>query len=226
MRVWRVGSISMGISLLFLGIVLLLSKLFHLKSATILVSWWPIILIVLGAEILVYLLLSKQEKPIVKYDMLSIFFVGCIGMVGIGLTIITTTGILEKVNEWSKIETNIINLPEYEESLGDNINRVVINTGSQPLTIDGSQENEVSIFGTYRAQSLGKEAVIETMGDYLLVKEKGDTLYVQLKDVYHLSQPFQDWVDVYATMILPSNIALEVNGEQHNLKEKRQINIP
>lgn len=226
MRVWRVGSISMGISLLFLGIVLLLSKLFHLKSATILVSWWPIILIVLGAEILVYLLLSKQEKPIVKYDMLSIFFVGCIGMVGIGLTIITTTGILEKVNEWSKIETNIINLPEYEESLGDNINRVVINTGSQALTIDGSQENDVSIFGIYRAQSLGKEAVIETMGDYLLVKEKGDTLYVQLKDVYHLSQPFQDWVDVYATMILPSNIALEVNGEQHNLKEKRQINIP
>lgn len=226
MRVWRVGSISMGISLLFLGVVLLLSQLFHLQSATILMSWWPVILIVLGAEILIYLFLSKNEKPIVKYDFLSIFFVGMIGMVGIGLTIITTTGILDKMNDWSAIETNIINLPEYENTLGENINRVVINTGSQSLTIDGSQENDVSIFGTYRAQSLGKEAAIKSMGDYLLIKEKGDTLYIHFKEVYNLPQPFQDKVDVYATIIVPLDIALEVNGEHLNLTEERQIKIP
>jgi len=226
MRVWRVGSISMGISLLLLGVVLLLSQLFHMKSATLLMSWWPIILIVLGGEILVYLLLSKQGKSVVKYDLLSIFFVGCIGIVGIGLTMITTTGILEKVNEWSNIETNMINLPEYEESLGKKINRVVIDTGSHELTIDGSQENDVSIFGTYRAQSIGKKPVIETIGDYLLVKEKDDTLYIQMKEVYNLSQPFQDWADIYATIIVPANIALEVNGEQYAFSEKRQIQIP
>lgn len=221
MRVWRVGSISMGISLLFLGVVLLLSQLFHLQSASILMSWWPIILIVLGAEILIYLFLSKQEKPIVKYDFLSIFFVGMIGMFGIGLTIVTTTGIFDKINDWSAIETNMINLPEYENSLEENIKRVVIETGSQSLTIDDTEENDVSIFGTYRAQSLGKEAAIQSMGDYLLVKEKGDTLYIYFKEVYNLPQPFQDWVDISATIIVPSDITLEVNGEQHHFTEKR-----
>lgn len=72
MRTWRVGSISMGTLLLFLGVLLLLSQLAGWDSSHVLAGWWPVLLIVLGAEILVYLFQSKEEKPLLKYDFLSI----------------------------------------------------------------------------------------------------------------------------------------------------------
>ena len=67
MRTWRVGTISMGASLLLLGVFLLLSQIVGWDLTRVMISWWPIILVVLGIEILVYLLLSKSEKPVLKY---------------------------------------------------------------------------------------------------------------------------------------------------------------
>lgn len=214
MRTWRVGSISMGASLLFLGVLLLLTQVFHIESTAILLAWWPVILIVLGAEILLYLFFSKREKPNVKYDILSIFFIGFIGMVGIGFTVLTTTGILDKVNDWANIETKTMNLPEYEHAIEKGINRVVVDTGNH-LTIENTADNDVSIFGTYRAQTVAGKSAIKSTEDYLLIKEKGDTMYVEFKEIYNLTQPFQDRAEIHATLIIPSNVKLEVNGENN-----------
>ena len=79
MRTWRVGTISMGLTLILLGIFLVLSQLLNWKPAYAMTGWWPIIFIVLGIEILIYLFLAKQENPAVKYDVFSIFFVGFLG---------------------------------------------------------------------------------------------------------------------------------------------------
>lgn len=220
MRTWRVGSISMGAALLFLGLLLLFTQLFHLDANTVLLSWWPVILIILGVEILLYLLFSKQEKTNVKYDFLSIFFVGFIGMMGIGLTVLTTTGVLEKVNYWSNMETNTMDLPEYENLIGKEIKRVVLDTGRHEVTIENSPDQGVSIFGTYLAQTIGNKATIKSVNDYLLVKEKGDTLYVNLKEIYNLPQPFQDSVGINATILIPSDVKLEVTGNGNRLTLK------
>lgn len=75
MRKWRVGSISMGLSLIALGVTLFLSQLYNWEVTTFILSWIPILLIILGIEILIYLLLSKQEQPIVRYD---VFFLSCL----------------------------------------------------------------------------------------------------------------------------------------------------
>lgn len=213
MRIWRVGSISMGASLLLLGLLLLFTQLFHLESVTVLLVWWPVILIILGIEILFYLLFSKQEKPNVKYDFLSIFFVGVIGMVGICLTIFTTTGVLDKVNDWMNMETETMNLPEYKNPIGKDIKRVVVNTGNHEVSLENSSLDSVSIFGTYLVQTLENKAPIKSVKDYLFVTEKGDTLYINFKEVYNLPQPFQDRVDVNATLVIPTDVKVEVNGQ-------------
>jgi len=41
-------------------------------------SAWPVLLIVLGGEILYYLYKAKEEQPKIKYDMFSIFMIGII----------------------------------------------------------------------------------------------------------------------------------------------------
>lgn len=220
MRTWRVGSISMGATLLLLGLLLLLTQLLHLDTTTVLLAWWPVILIILGIEILFYLLFSKQEKTNVKYDFLSIIFVGFIGMIGISLTVLTTTGVLEKVNEWANIETNTMDLPEYKNLIGKEIKRVVLDTGSHEITIENSPDDGVSIFGTYLTQTMKNKATIKSVKDYLLVKEKGDTLYVSFKEIYNLPQPFQDRVDMNVIFLIPTDIKLEVKGSGNRLTLK------
>ncbi|NRD77721.1 hypothetical protein HPT25_09715 [Bacillus sp. BRMEA1] len=83
MRIWRVGTFSMGALLVLLGLLLFLSKFFELSIVQVMTAWWPILLIVLGIEILLYLFWSRQENPVLRYDILSIFFVGLLGTMGI-----------------------------------------------------------------------------------------------------------------------------------------------
>jgi len=52
MRKWRVGTISMGILLVATGILLLLGEIKGISGAMLILRWWPVILIVLGVEIL------------------------------------------------------------------------------------------------------------------------------------------------------------------------------
>ena len=164
MRTWRVGTISMGASLVFLGIFLLFTGLFDWNGAEVMMAWWPVLLIILGGEILLYLYFSKQEKANVKYDFLSILFVGVLGTLGIGLTLLSTTGIMDKITGVMAAETRTENLPEFNQTFDQNIKRIVIRTEDQPVTVEGSSEKGVAIFGTYRADMNQKENLINTMG--------------------------------------------------------------
>lgn len=184
-------------------------------------SWWPIILIVLGIEILVFLLLTKQEKPFLKYDFLSIFFVGVLGTVGIGFAIISSTGLLEKLNDVLQREERTLELPGFEQKISDSIKRVVINAERSPLTIEGSSESELAIFGTYRALSGKNEELVSKSEDYVSITEKGDTLYISFKGLPSESVgPFDRFASLSATILIPSNVKLEVNGNDNSITLK------
>lgn len=221
MRTWRVGTFSMGASLLLLGIFLLLSQILGYKLLHVLASWWPVILVVLGAEILIFLLVSKQEKPLLKYDFLSIFFVGILGTVGIGFAVISSTGILEKVNDALQREERTLELPSLEQKINSKIQRVVVNTERYSLAIEGTQENEITMFGTYRALSGKNERLISKTEDYVSVKEKGDTLYVNVKGLPSESLgPFDRSASLSATILIPSHVKLEVIGNDNSISLK------
>lgn len=97
MRRWRVGTISMGISIISLGCFLLFSIISGMQVFDSFTAWWPLIFIVLGIEILLYVSFSKQEHPIIKYDIFSIFFIGVLGTIGIALYLLLSTGLLEEI---------------------------------------------------------------------------------------------------------------------------------
>jgi len=225
MRTWRVGTFSMGASLLFLGVFLLLSQLFGLELTHVMIAWWPVILVILGIEILVFLILSRQEKPFLKYDFLSIFFVGIVGTAGIGFSLLSSTGILEKVDDWLNHEERTMDLPVFEHQVMDEVMRVVVDTGSYPLTIEGIMEKEVTMFGTYRALTGEKEKLISEAVDYISVRQKGDTLYVSIKELPSESAgPFDSYGGILsATLLVPNDVNLEVMGNDNTITLKPRL---
>lgn len=80
MKQRRVGTLTLGLSLIFLGIIVTLS-LFTKMGAINLIRFSPIILIALGVEVLYYAIRYKEEK--LMYDGLSIFLIIAITFVTI-----------------------------------------------------------------------------------------------------------------------------------------------
>lgn len=221
MRTWRVGTISMGASLLFLGLFLLITQFTDVSLTHIMISWWPIILVVLGIEILLYLFMTKKEKPVLKYDFLSIFFVGIIGMVGIGFMILSSVGLLDIVDESLSREERTFDLPELTESLTSNIKRVVVNAQHYPLEIESTPSMEVSTFGTFTASVVKGEKLISEVEDYLSIHKKGDTLFLKLKNLPTESTMFNHYYpQVNTTLLIPEGVQLEVNGQGNSISAK------
>ncbi|WHY01082.1 hypothetical protein [Neobacillus sp. DY30] len=210
MRTWRVGTFSMGASLLLLGLFLFLSRFLGLDLVHVMSAWWPVLLIVLGSEILLYLFFSKQEKPILKYDFVSILFVGLLGMAGILFATLSATGIMGKVEEVVAREERSFELPDFSYQVDDRIKRVVVRTVAYQTTIEATEEKEVSMFGTYRTQTAKKEKLLASANDYVYAKRKGDTLYINVKTLPNELGPFYSHREVASTILIPRDVELEV----------------
>ncbi|MFE8701337.1 hypothetical protein ACFYKX_12095 [Cytobacillus sp. FJAT-54145] len=221
MRTWRVGTISMGIALLFLGIYLLFSQILGLDMLHVMISWLPIILVVLGIEILVYLFLSRQEKPLLKYDFLSIFFVGILGTLGIAFAVLNTTGLLDIMDDVLGREEKTYELPSFTKEVSEDIKRVVLHTERYPVTVESTIDKEVSMFGTYRASTSKNKELISEADDYVSALQKGDTLYITIKGLpENYRGPFDFYSTMVATVLVPTNVKLEVTGNDNPITIK------
>lgn len=79
----RVGTFTTGLVLVMFGVMFLLRLIYpgihYLKIA----SLWPIILIILGIEIIAYYLINKEE--IIKYDFGAIILIILISFFAMGM---------------------------------------------------------------------------------------------------------------------------------------------
>ncbi|WP_285768661.1 DUF5668 domain-containing protein [Peribacillus sp. SI8-4] len=226
MRTWRVGTISMGAALVGLGVVLLASQFLHVDLTTILLSWWPLVFIILGAEILFFVFFSRKETSFVKYDILSILFVGLLGMMGIVCILLTSSGLMEQVRAAVKSEEKTVNLPGFNEKAGKGIERIVLDSGHYPLTVESGTAESVSVFGTYDERGMkNSEPLLKRTDDYLMVKRNGDTLYISFKDLPIPNRILDSGsMNLEATLVIPADLALEIEGQNADLVLKpRQL---
>lgn len=78
----RVGTLTAGIVLIALGLLFILRIIFPLLHYSTILSLWPLVLVLLGTEVIVSYVINKEE--IMKYDgsaialviILSIFSMG------------------------------------------------------------------------------------------------------------------------------------------------------
>ncbi len=92
----RVGTISMAIVLIAFGVLTFISQISKVSALDIALKLWPLILILLGLEIL-YCRFIYKDEVIIKYDILSIFIVFIILITNLGLFALTETGLLTKI---------------------------------------------------------------------------------------------------------------------------------
>ena len=218
MRNWRVGTVSMGISLIVLGVVLALSQFKSWAAVEPILIWWPAILVVLGVEIILYLFFSRQENPKVKYDFLSIIFVGVLGTVGIVLTLFMSTGLLGEVRAIVASEERTLDLPDLQITTDTSIDSVIIEAGNQNVTIEGSGGKEIQGFGTYRTSYKdGDKELLTYTEDFWKEKKVGNTLYIYLKEPTRKVGVFSTYTSVSPTIIVPENLNLEIRGNSNEI---------
>ena len=218
MRKWRVGTISMGLSLILLGIFLTVSQFKGYEAFEPLTLWWPLILVVLGIEILLYQMMSKQENSVLKYDFLSILFVGVLGTVGISLSILTSTGLLKEVQTVVGATEETLNLPPIEETLTSDIKRIIVDAGDQEVRVESTNDEQLHVFGTYRASVHSKgTSPILTTEDYSMTKIVGNTLYISLKEPSRKIGPFATYTHLSPTIVVPDQVRLEIRGGHNQI---------
>ncbi|UNK20579.1 hypothetical protein MNQ98_11430 [Paenibacillus sp. N3/727] len=95
-RQWRVGTLSMGVSLLLLGLLVLTSQLKGTEIFDSALKWWPIVFVLLGIEIVGYTLFFRKGDY-VKYDVFSILLIGLLTFGCIVMAALTSTGLMDQI---------------------------------------------------------------------------------------------------------------------------------
>lgn len=96
----RVGLFSMGLVLIILGITILLSQFTRIDIIGLSLKLWPMVLILLGLEVLWMNYRNNSDENIrIKFDLASIFIVILILIVNLGLYGIYETGVIDHIRQ-------------------------------------------------------------------------------------------------------------------------------
>ncbi len=87
----RIGTLTVGIFLVVLGVLLLTQLITGTSMAQNLINVWPIILVTLGIEILYYRYRMPQGDKL-RYDFVSMLVLFLIGVSAIGLYTLQASG--------------------------------------------------------------------------------------------------------------------------------------
>lgn len=97
MKIKRVGTLTFGASLISLGILIFISQISDIYTLDLSLKLWPLVLILLGVEILWYRFMTKDDDVVIKYDILSIFLVFTILFTNLALYAMLEIGIIDKI---------------------------------------------------------------------------------------------------------------------------------
>lgn len=208
MKIKRVGTISMGIVLVAFGLILFVSQIKQSSALNMISTMWPIILVLLGLEILWFRYSSKDENISIKYDIFSIFIVFVILFVNIGVYAVTEVGMMSRLQNMVLSEDYIMDEVIKEYIVDKNINKIIINEIDN-LDIRATEDNKISGICKLHIYAISQEEAKElSTEEYIKFKKSGNTLYIysasNRNDNNSYSNPGS--IDIF----IPSNIDVEV----------------
>ncbi len=214
MRQWRVGSFSMGLVLVLLGIGLLLYQFKGSPAALdLIINWWPLALIFLGIEVLVAGFFQRGDKISIKYDFWSVLLVIVFFFSSLAGYALHESGMITLVREAVQVKEHAVTLPEEVIPL-TGIERVVLSCAGGELELRSSDGDAARIFGqgTFIAASAGEAAALaKTINAEYYVE--GSTLYLQINQHSPRSRTPFGWHrtgEVSRTVLVPAGVALEL----------------
>ncbi|SEN45785.1 hypothetical protein SAMN04488134_101129 [Amphibacillus marinus] len=208
MRHWRVGSLSMGILLITLGITLWLAHFFEWDIEQVASLFIPFLLLLIGTEIIVHSIRSRREQALIKYDIFSIFFTAFIGFLAVILLLISSTGLFAAMRQNVFAQEHEIAVEPFTKLINESVNKVVIQTNDAQVSLTNNTTNELSVFGSLQTNADNFASDL----DYLNVNQVGDILYLTIlrpTEYYGIVNTYHH----YDLMIsIPSQLDVEVNS--------------
>jgi hypothetical protein len=218
---WRVGTFSMGVTLLLAGGALFISQWKGIEAFDMLMAWWPMVLVLLGLEIISYLALSKRENPILHYDVFSILFVGmlCIGC--LIFTFLTSTGLMSEVRHAVSAVERSVSIPDASQAVPDAVTRIVIISNGTPARIDKAASREVHLFGSFRySGSVQGDALKLTETETSKLRVIGDTMYVTVPELPRKIGINRSYPNANITIVVPNDVKLDLRGSNIEVPNK------
>lgn len=208
MKIKRVGTISMGIVLVVLGVILFLSQVNQLSALNMVSKIWPLILILLGLEILWFRYSSKDENIVIKYDIFSIFIVFVILFVNIGIYAATEIGVMYRLQNMVLTENYNMDAVLNEYTIDESINKIIINE-TDNLVIRATEDNKISGICKFNVYANSQEEAKKLSSEeYIKYKKSGNTLYVYTINNRNNSNSYSNTSNI--EIFLPKNIDVEV----------------
>lgn len=202
MRQWRVGTISMGLLLVGAGLGLLAAQ-YNAQVITAAMRWWPLLLVVLGMEVLVYTYLKKNEDGRVRYDIFSIIIILFLVFSGVGLKTAQDVGIARWVQEQLQLSSYTMIVPETQVPIPSSVQRIVLSSEQNAHLEIRSTSVETLLAGgniVVRARSEEEARQMAERALKVSTRETGNTLFITLSGGHHIK------------VNLPSRLELEVNA--------------
>jgi len=208
MKIKRVGTISMGIGLIAFGVILFLSQVNKFSALNMVLKIWPVILILMGLEILCYRYVSKDESIVIKYDLFSIFIIFVILFVNIGIFTISESGLIHKVQGMFISSNYDMDKAVNEYIIDESINKIVIDDANN-LVIRSTKDNKISGVSKMNVYAVSKEEASELASlDNVRYEKSGNTLYVYFPNNIKNSYSYSNTRSL--ELFLPENIDAEV----------------
>lgn len=212
---WRVGSLSMGLALLLSGVLLLVSQWKGTDVWDIALLWWPVIFILLGVEILVYLFVARKGLARLRYDVFSIFIVGCLGMLCLMLATFSSLGLTQEVRQWIGSTERTIELPGLTAAVGQQVERLVVQTSHPYLVkVDTTSAAELHVVASYRT-AMGQTGDGFTE-EAMQLKEVGEVLYLFIKEPPRKPLFQAGYEHLEVTVMAPQHLQIEVRDIRGN----------
>ncbi|MCA0758266.1 hypothetical protein KP806_24735 [Paenibacillus sp. N4] len=203
-RTWRVGSLSMGVTLILLGTALAVSIWQNIEAYEMLLWVAPVVFMMLGAELLLYLKFSGSDRAIVRYDWMSVFFVGAVGMASLALALLMSTGLFNELQRELSMTQRSAFVDAQTVEVPANVKKIVVQSLSG-VTVEESETREVHLFGQVRYWSADQLARLDDK--MMKTKIVGTDMYVMIGTVERKDGGLvSDMVDTQLTLVVPKGV--------------------
>ena len=208
MKIKRVGTISMGVMLIAFGVILFLSLINKFSALNMVLKMWPVILILIGLEVLWYRYASKDEGVVIKYDLFSIFLIFIILILNIGIFAVNESGLFHRLESMFLSAFYNMDMPIDEYIVDESINKIIIDDTSN-LVIRAASDNKISGIGKLNVYASSKEEADELAGlNNIKYEKSGNVLYVYMVNNVKNNYSYSNIGNL--EIFLPENIDVEV----------------
>lgn len=219
MKKRRVGTLSMGIVLIAFGILIFIAQVNSISAINLSIKFWPIILFLIGGEILWYSYKYRDEDVNIKYDVFSVFIVLLIVVINLGIYGIVETGIMSKVSSMISSENFTFKIPYREIEVDKNIEKIIVEVPRHcKLDMRSEKDNKIIFSGSADIAAENKEKAKEFLNDeYIITKSSGNTLYVSFPDTSIHNNRAGNFSPYKFNLSIPEGKKVEINGEGNSL---------